>query len=213
MARAPMPDPTKPDEPQGAAVIHVRSADRSDAALVHALYRATPAYFDIISIPVPTLAEVSTELAAAERDPRRSTELVIDRLFDVRRGAGDEAADAGNVPPRDPRTGGRVVGYLDYTLNYPERGDATVNLLLVHGGLQSRGYGRKVVTDLERRLRGRAVRLLASIYGRNPRAERFWKVGDVLRARQVDGQRAEKDHRDQRNHERRHAESRHADAV
>lgn len=156
-------------------MIHVRSADRSDAALVHALYRATPAYFDIISIPVPSLAEVSTELATAERDPRRSTELVIDRLFDIRRDAEGGRELARNEPPRDPRSGGRVVGYLDYTLNYPERGDATVNLLLVHGGLQSRGYGRNIVTDLERRLRGRAVRLLASIYGRNPRAERFWK--------------------------------------
>lgn len=145
-----------------------RPASVEDAALVHALYLATPGYFDIISIPIPTLDEVRTDLDTAARDPRRYTELILlpaDAL----------QADGPTEEPVDPVTGRAVAGYLDYKLSYPEKDDATVNLLLVHGGLQCRGVGRRCVTDLEARLRGRAGRVLASIYGQNPRAKRFWQ--------------------------------------
>jgi GNAT superfamily N-acetyltransferase len=141
-----------------------RPASTEDARLVHRLYLDTPGYFDIISIPIPTLNEVERELQAAEDDARRFTELIV---------LPPDEADAVTID--DGLTGGRVVGYLDYTLNYPEEGDATVNLLLVHRAAQSRGIGRRCVADLEARLRGRSRRVLASIYGQNPRAEHFWR--------------------------------------
>jgi ribosomal protein S18 acetylase RimI-like enzyme len=141
-----------------------RPASIEDARLVHQLYLDTPGYFDIISIPVPTLNEVQRELLAARDDARRFTELVV-----------LPPEEAAAVAIEDGATGGRVVGYLDYTLNYPEQGDATVNLLLVHSVAQSRGIGRRCVADLEARLRGRSRRVLASIYGQNPRAKRFWR--------------------------------------
>lgn len=144
--------------------VRTRSATVADAPLVHELYAATPAYFDIISIPVPTVAEVSTDLATAIADPRRFVELV---LLDPER-----AAPNCDI---DPVSGAAVVGYLDYKLDYPEAGDATVNLLLVRAGLQSLGVGSACIRDLEERLRGRSSRLLASIYGENPRARRFWE--------------------------------------
>ena len=140
-----------------------RPATTDDAPLVHALYVATPGYFDIISIPIPTADEVRTDLETAARDARRYTELV---LLDA-----EDAYDG----PRDPVTGRYVAGYLDYKLDYPEKHDATVNLLLVHAAVQNRGIGRRTVTDLEARLRGRANRVLASIYGQNVRAKRFWQ--------------------------------------
>jgi GNAT superfamily N-acetyltransferase len=147
--------------------VATRAADIQDAPLVHALYLETPGYFDIISIPVPTLAEVETELLTAKRDARRQVELVF---------APASLALAG-WHLRDEQSGRAVVGYLDYKLDYPEAGDATVNLLLVHGGLQSRGVGKSCAADLESRLRRRGTvrRVLASIYGQNPRAERFWR--------------------------------------
>lgn len=77
--------------------------------------------------------------------------------------------------PEDPVTGQPVAGYLDYKLDYPEAGDATVNLLLIRHGLQSYGVGTACAEDLERRLTGRAKRMLASIYGDNPRARTFWE--------------------------------------
>lgn len=138
-----------------------RPAGREDAELVWRVYRATPKYFDIISIPVPTLSEVERELEAAWGDPRRCTELILSPV-----------EVCGALP--DPY-GGWVVGYLDYKLDYPESGDATVNLLLILEGLQSRGFGAGCVGDLEARLRGRVERVLVSIYGQNPRAERFWE--------------------------------------
>ncbi|MEX2542589.1 MAG: GNAT family N-acetyltransferase [Trueperaceae bacterium] len=144
-----------------------RPADVRDAPLVHAIYLETPGYFDIISIPVPTLAEVETELQTAGRDARRQVELVF---------APADLPLAG-WHLRDPHQGRPVVGYLDYKLDYPEAGDATVNLMLVHGGLQSKGVGKSCAADLEVRLRQRGTvrRVLASIYGQNPRAERFWR--------------------------------------
>lgn len=149
----------------GAALPLTRECGTDDAHLVHALYAATPAYFEIISIPMPTTAEVRTELTAALRDERRRVELVL--------AAPDEPCPYG--VPVDPRSGRRVVAYLDYKLDYPEPGDATVNLLLVHGAMQSSGVGTDAVRDLERRLQGRVRRVLASIYGRNPGARRFWQ--------------------------------------
>lgn len=144
--------------------VRTRPVTLADAPLVHELYVATPGYFDIISIPVPTSSEVSTDLSTAIEDPRRYVELVL-----------LEPEEAGPECGIDPVSGAAVVGYLDYKLDYPQEGDATVNLLLVRSGLQSHGVGSACVRNLEERLRGRSGRLLASIYGENPRARRFWE--------------------------------------
>lgn len=145
-----------------------RPAAIRDAPLVHALYIETPGYFDVISIPVPTRSEVETDLETAARDSRRQVELVY--------APASLALDRWHII--DEENGRPVVGYLDYKLDYPEPGDATVNLLLIHGELQSRGLGKTCVVDLERRLRGLGAvkRILASIYGQNPRAQRFWRA-------------------------------------
>ena len=140
----------------------VRPVYASDADIVYQLYRQTPDYFRIISIPIPTLSEVQHELEAAHDDPRRYTELIL-APQDVNLSAID-----------DPITGRKVVGYLDYKLDYPASGEAMVNLLLILERLQSSGFGRQTILDLEKRLRGQIKRILASIYGQNPRAERFW---------------------------------------
>ena len=141
-----------------------RPADVRDAGLVHALYLATPSYFEMIAIPVPTSSEVRTEVLAARQDPRRHIELVL----------GDPGWRARGLV-RDARTGRPVAGVLDYKLDYPEPGDATINLLLVHGVLQGRGVGARAVADLERRLGGSTRRVLAAVYGRNPSACGFWE--------------------------------------
>lgn len=134
--------------PAAAPHFYTRPATLTDAAAIYDLYCGAPSYFDIISIPPPTPFEVERELEAAVLDPKRCTELVVQE--------------------------GEVVGYLDYKLDYPETGDATVNLLLIPEHLQSRGYGRRTMSLLEARLQGRVKRVLASIYGQNGRAKRFW---------------------------------------
>ncbi len=134
----------------------LRRASLADAERIFAIYSQSPSYFDIISIPLPTLEEVKRELEAAAHDPKRHTELMVTKEDDL------EGCE-------------RVVGYLDYKLDYPEAGDATVNLLLIPENLQNRGYGRLCIGELETKLKGRAKRVLASIYGRNPRAEGFWR--------------------------------------
>ena len=133
------------------------AAGPDEARRVHALYLATPAYFETLSIPLPSVEEVRTDLATAAQDPRRRTELVVL--------GGDESAFPAAA---------QDVAYLDVTLDYLGPGDATVNLLLVRGDRHRQGIGGTVASDLQRRLRGRCRRLLASVYGRNPAARRFW---------------------------------------
>jgi ribosomal protein S18 acetylase RimI-like enzyme len=143
--------------------IVLRKATHRDASLIHQLYLETPQYFDIISIPIPTLSEVMRELEAAENDPRRHTELIT------------LASSRQETPGiHDPESGRMVIGYLDYKVHYPEENEAMVNLLLIHSRFQSHGYGRACVSLLESRLKGKVRRVLASIYGQNARAERFW---------------------------------------
>lgn len=150
--------------PLTSAALTVRRAGPDDAELVHGLYRAAPGYFEAISIPMPSLDEVRTELAAAAADERRRIDLVL-----------LEDPPAGARPDLDPDSGLWVGAYLDVTLHYPQAHDATVNLLLVRDDCQRCGVGTTCMRDLEARLDGTASRLLASIYGQNPRAKRFWR--------------------------------------
>jgi len=129
--------------------LHTQPATTADAPRIFDLYRGAPRYFDLLSAPLPTLPEVERELEAAAQDPKRHIELLCE--------------------------GGRTVGYLDYKLDYPDPGDATVNLLLIPEALQSQGYGRRSIELLEAGLQGRTTRILASIYGSNARAKRFWR--------------------------------------
>ena len=150
----------------GAAALQqvaLRQASQNDAGLIQELYLRTPGYFEIISIPLPAASETEVELGLALADERRHVESVT--------ALPDTAAD---WELTDPVTGRLAVGLLDYKLDYPARGDATVNLILIPTGLQGRGLGRQAVHLLEERLRGRCRRLLASIYGQNTRAQRFW---------------------------------------
>lgn len=150
--------------------VRLRDVVADDAPLVHALFLATPGYFEAIGKPVPTESEIRTDLELAAHDERRHVLLAL--LDD------DGALAAGPLPaavPTDPRSATAAVGYVDYKADYPEPGDATVNLLLVHGALQSRGLGGAAVRALEARLAGRVRRVLASILGSNPRAKRFWQ--------------------------------------
>jgi len=157
-------------EAQRTPKVRTRPADETDAQIIHSLYRATPGYFEIISIPIPTLEEVRTDLATTAADPRRQVELVL-----TAEGPSSAPPEGPAAALEDPVTGLQVAGYLDYKLDYPEQGDATVNLLLIVPWLQSQGIGAACERDLEQRLNGRTRRLLASIYGSNPRARRFWE--------------------------------------
>lgn len=138
----------------GAPPLGFRTAAPDDAPAVHELYLDTPGYFALLSIPLPSEREVRVELEAASADPRRRCELIVDT--------------------RAPAEAGPL-GYLDVTVDYPGPGDATVNLLLVRGGLQGRGIGTATMRALESRLSGRVERVLASVYGKNEEAERFWR--------------------------------------
>ena len=145
------------------APLELRQASQQDAELVQELYMRTPGYFEIISIPQPVFTETEVELSLALNDERRHVEILT--------------VDQSRAPDwnlLDPVSGRLAVGLLDYKLDYPGAGDATVNLILIPADLQARGFGRETVRMLEERLRGRCRRMLAAIYGQNIRAQRFW---------------------------------------
>lgn len=138
-------------------MLTLRPVRPQDAPVLHRLYALSPRYFEIISMPVPLVSDVERELEAGLADPRRRLEFVLP----------------------DPALAGLPVGYLDVKHGYPGPGDATINLLLIAEPHQSAGYGARVVRKLEERCLADASlgvrRVLAGVYGHNPRAVRFWE--------------------------------------
>ncbi|GGJ26291.1 GNAT family N-acetyltransferase [Deinococcus roseus] len=128
-----------------------REVTPQDAERVHQLYLASPHYFGLIGTHIPNLTEVEREVYLAALDPRRTLVFLCN--------------------------GEQELGYLDYKMDYPQAGDVTINLLLLTEKNQSKGYGRDAVRTLEAQLKTstRAKRILASVYGQNPQAVRFWK--------------------------------------
>jgi ribosomal protein S18 acetylase RimI-like enzyme len=121
----------------------------ADISALHQLYASSHRYFEIIAAPLPTIEDVTRELDTALSNPRRQLELYT--------------------------LGGEVVAYLDTTLDYPKRGDATVNLLLVAEQKQHLGLGSHIMQRLEARLETKVQRILAGVFGHNPGAVRFWE--------------------------------------
>lgn len=120
------------------------------APLLHNLYQSVPGYFELLGNQAPNFSEVQRDLEMALLDPRRRMELLHD----------DQ---------------GELVGSLDCKLDYPQRGDLTINLLLIREDRQSQGLGRQAVQHLESHLPGGTTRILASVLGDNPRGARFWE--------------------------------------
>jgi GNAT superfamily N-acetyltransferase len=140
--------------------LRTRPVTLADTSILHRLYQQSERYFKIIAAPIPLEVDVRSELESALSDPRRHLEFLLDA---------ESEHD-------------RVVGYLDLKFNYPNHGDATINLLLIAEPFQSDGWGSRTVQDLESRLQSGRIdhaptvhRLLAGIYAENPGAMRFWE--------------------------------------
>jgi ribosomal protein S18 acetylase RimI-like enzyme len=150
--------------------LRTRPVTLSDTSILHRLYQQSERYFKIIAAPIPLEVDVRSELESALSDPRRHLEFLLDAGSD---NAGSDNAGSGHE---------QVVGYLDLKFNYPNHGDATINLLLIAEPFQSGGWGSSTVEDLEARLQSGRIdhaptvhRLLAGIYAENPGAMRFWE--------------------------------------
>jgi GNAT superfamily N-acetyltransferase len=141
--------------------LRTRPVTLADTSILHRLYQQSERYFKIIAAPIPLEVDVRSELESALSDPRRHLEFLIDA---------------------DPANAEQVIGYLDLKFNYPNHGDATINLLLIAEPFQADGWGSSTVQDLETRLQSGQIthaptvhRLLAGIYAENPGAMRFWE--------------------------------------
>jgi GNAT superfamily N-acetyltransferase len=139
-------------------MFQTRPIQLEDTPLLHRLYTQSQRYFEIIAAPMPLLHDVEHELRTALGDPRRHLEFIE------------------SLEHHEP------VGYLDLKFDYPQAGDATINLLLVAEPFQASGVGSWAARSLESRLQDgdlarsrRVQRMLAGIYGDNPGAVRFWQ--------------------------------------
>jgi GNAT superfamily N-acetyltransferase len=146
--------------------LRTRPVTLADTSILHHLYQQSERYFKIIAAPTPLEVDVRSELESALSDPRRHLEFLLD-------------TDPASADPTKPE---QVVGYLDLKFNYPNHGDAIINLLLIAQPFQSDGWGSRTVQDLEARLNAGQIahaptvhRLLAGIYAENPGAMRFWE--------------------------------------
>ena len=176
----------------------VRRLSLDDSPALHALYQQSPQYFRVISMPMPNLLDIHAELETGLSDPRRELcflyslsedGMLSDGVEGLQDAAlGDQPLGSGQLMQSDAsrltaRPSSSVVpvnaeplGYLDLKCDYPNPGDATINLLLISELCQSRRFGSQAVEWLEEHLRGRGCRrVLASVYGHNPRAVRFWE--------------------------------------
>jgi ribosomal protein S18 acetylase RimI-like enzyme len=150
--------------------LRTRPVTLADTSILHRLYQQSERYFKIIAAPIPLEVDVRSELESALSDPRRHLEFLLD-------------SESGNLDLGHAGLGqDQVVGYLDLKFNYPQHGDATINLLLIAQPFQSDGWGSRTVQDLEARLNAGQIahaptvhRLLAGIYAENPGAMRFWE--------------------------------------
>lgn len=148
-----------------------RSASAKDAHLVQHLYAQAPSYTATVTMKVPSVAEIYQDLYTAQQDSLRHTELVL-----------CPAAEHWRIPSGfattslDPESQRLIVGYLDYKVDYPQEHEVMINLLLIPEPLQGQGWGTRVMRSLEQRLASNHYRhVLASVYGRNAAATRFWQ--------------------------------------
>lgn len=118
------------------------------APILHQLYLETPSYFAVLGSAVPSLLEVSRDLETALFDNRRRVELIY--------------------------CGKNLIGSVDYKMDFPAQGDVTINLLMVRGSMQGKGWGRRCIEALEHHL-PRAERLLVGVFGERPRVVNFWE--------------------------------------
>ncbi len=133
---------------QTLSFLESRLVTLTDIPLLHQFYSQSSHYFDIIASPLPSIEDVTHELETALSNPRRSLEFYLLQ--------------------------GEVVAYLDTTLDYPKKSDLTINLLLVAEQKQHLGLGSQIMQRLEQRLT-KSQRILAGVFGHNPRAVRFWE--------------------------------------
>lgn len=141
-----------------------RPVSAQDATMVHHLYQQTPQYLDIVAMRLPSVAEIAQDLHTAEQDTLRHTELVLCPQ--------NEAAPWDFIDSYSQRV---IVGYLDYKIDYPQEKEVVINLLLIPEALQGKRWGSRTMQDFETRLEGHYHHILASVYGRNEAAARFWK--------------------------------------
>ncbi len=117
---------------------------------VLSVYRQSPGYFETIGAELPAEADVERELLAAQGDQKRHLLLLY--------------------LAEEP------VGLLDYKLDHPEAGAATLSLVLIAEAYRGLGIGQRAVRELEHRLAERYRTLYAVVYGENPKAERFFTI-------------------------------------
>lgn len=141
-----------------------------DAALhtdaLHAVYAATPSYWQMYHLEGPPENHAARELAAAQQTEGRALLGIVRR-----------------IDRNDPAQGAELIGVLDFRLHWPEETVAYVAMLMVAESVQRQGIGTQAWSLLKPWLANvagiRTVR--AGVEQFNIAALKFWEAqGFVL---------------------------------
>ena len=105
------------------SLLPLNAADHAEA--LQAVYRATPAYWEMYHLPSSPAGQAERDLEAAAGTPGRT-------LMGIVRG----------VDPDDPAAGVEMVGVIDFRLHWPDPEVAYVAMVMVAEPYQRQGIGR-----------------------------------------------------------------------
>lgn len=94
------------------------------AAAVQAVYAATPHYWQMYGLDGPPADQAQRDLAAANETPGRYLAGIVKR-----------------VDAQDAAAGAELIGLVDFRLDWPAEGTATIGMLMVAEAYQRQGVG------------------------------------------------------------------------
>lgn len=138
------------------SLLPLTAADHADA--LQQVYRATPAYWQMLHLPGPPAGQAARDLTDAASTPGRSL--------------------MGIVLPVADGDGVEMVGLVDFRLHWPDTQTVYVGMVMVAGPYQRRGIGRAAWTLLRPWLAGPAGMILArtGVEQYNPGALKFFQA-------------------------------------
>lgn len=105
------------------SLLPLNAADHAEA--LQAVYRATPAYWEMYHLPSSPAGQAALDLEAAENTPGRTLMGIIQ-----------------SVNPDDPAAGVEMVGVIDFRLHWPDPDVVYVAMVMVAQPYQRQGIGR-----------------------------------------------------------------------
>jgi RimJ/RimL family protein N-acetyltransferase len=129
--------------PEGAPLISLLPLNRADHAdALQAVYRASPAYWQMYHLPSSPAGQAAVDLEAAASTPGR-TLMGIVRQIEADIEGDDVKASAGvSTETSGAEIGVEMVGVVDFRLHWPDADIVYLGMIMVAEAYQRQGIGR-----------------------------------------------------------------------